>query len=683
MVTLHANNIELTDYDGNPITIELINSEYNGAALDLTLSQEPVFKYDVDGEGLFAPIRRTSCELTFATYNIDELLQILNENLTCEITIDGYYTYFGYFFGDGIEYSETNELKHVKVVFVDLLGRLKNKKFEEMFTYLPHVFDITKGGNSRWGFRYHVTQHILTNICKFGLTGVRIFDSDSVFDKDGVMLHGFYDETNYSDNNMLAGAYIDVDRLMGKTYYDILKELCETLGYYAIITNKVLNLVHLNTIFDNESIAYTSLSFNGTTLAYSYSSTTTLSPFFISTVEESSILTEGIKNVKVKSDYGLRIDKYITFDKILQSSKNTAFRVKCLIGENTGLMTFGSSNKFAVALNDNDVNIQTWGGAQLSHLNWMNEYVKIPFSIAADPLNKVKIKISVKLGIADSNYNRYVSAFLNYDENFNEGGIGNSCIGEGEWDWLRLDGDLFVRYQKSVSINTEEVTFSFEFASIINSFYGFHGLHLMIGPAYLDTAQKYYSITTIKEVTFEIKAINGLVFDSGEEVSVINKETLSALVEKKIGYGSCCINLDNTETPTPIHFYKGSIAYGNYTGMYPAQFFGDDLQKYKLNEYIGRQIARQSSNIGYENTITAREMLTNSIDTSGIFALFNSLYVYGGRLLMPLGGTYTPVSHNGKIKAHSIYKSIRLITEDSAFDIITEDGINIITEKYM
>ena len=673
------------DYEGNTITIQFYHSVYPSLPISLSLGSEPIFRYDSEGDDFIAPIRRISCELQLVTTDFDFLLQILDENLTCEIFIGSTFAFYGYYFGDGVEYDETDEVKNVKVTFVDLLGRIKNKKFEELFSgiTLPHVYDLLRGGNTRWGFRYHVLQHILKKVCSFGFRGVEIVGSDSVYDYNGTKLYGYYDDTNYSDKNMLAGAYVDVDRVMGKTYYDILKEICEAFGYYAVVSYKTLILVHINSLIGQGSISQVHLSYNGTDLLYSGVDTISVVPKIIGTVEGVDLMTRGIKNVKVKSDYGLRLDKHLTYEKIKEASSFTAFKSQLAAKQSTGLIKYSSVQFGTINVNGDIINFYNSGYS--SALNWMQKYMRIPLWICNIPYTqqttaKVTLKVEVA-GYHASDFTRYISVILCDNQYFDEtGDNGNDCWGPSpstEKHAIRRTGDVFTYYRKSLAPN--ETSWDVEFNIYLPPSID-RGVNLMVAIPYYEYALQYFwENVSVKDIKMEIIPEKG--FDTGETVEVINKETLSATLEKELMYGSCARTADDYLVFDPHNVYRGSLAYGTYSGgMTVAQFFGDDTEKYKLNEYIGRQIAAQNDRINYKAKIVTRERLTDKIDTLGYFSLFNAIYRYGLKLFMPLSGTYMPISQKGEITAVSINTNTKLITEDALFVIITEDGLNIITD---
>jgi hypothetical protein len=649
--------------DNVSVTVTLSNANYSGTIPDFDLAGEPILRYDSDGDGFTAPIRRTSLEITVIPDDINTMLEVIDENLTCTLEVSTYgYTFKGYFFGDGVEYSELDLVKSIKLVFVDTLGMLKEKKITDINSDWLHL-DSSAGGNTLLGFRYQV-KRLLSLLIPEYIDGFDIFGGDYVYDEDGTQITGLITVIPYTDDTAtLDAAYIDVSKLFDGSVYDVLKELCLALNYYATIYNNRLVIIHINTILNKTSGNYRAYSMVNGSLTCVNTALSVPSPKVINIFTGYNVLSYGRRNITVKSDYGATTNIFETVDEIFRDDLRDTINGYANAATSCGLFKFYTST--LITANIEDGKIRIYKNTMSSSSNRMYNYILIPLCIDTVSIyDRINIKIKI---ISSYGGEQYFPAVVVKSNNVSQ--TANYVIQESHPEnFFKIFGDMFSGvgtasgYEHSVNFWVTPAGNETHISLAFCPCYSVNGSETI----YYDTIITDINITTDRHTIIK-----------GEEVDIINSASLKSKETIEIKYGSPNY-IHPTAIYTPQYYYRNNIMYKLEKQGY---YYGDATNKYKLNEYIGRIIAAVRNSITHEVDIEYRQY--NVLAGSGTIkynALYNSLIDCMDRLIVPLSGEFNLITGDGKLRGVTVGKAANIITEGGD-NVITEDSNEIVKEK--
>ena len=639
---------------GNRVAITLYSDDFNNNPI-FELTPEVVFRYDSDGDDAFAPMRRTSVELTMLIKNTGGLMDWLNSNLSVEIEDDvtGKTIFQGYYNGDGMEWDDAAYIKEVKLVFVDVLGILKTKKFEPKVNGMPNHLGVIGTGKALYGFKDDIIPYIksVTDI-----RIVKIIGEVKKYNADGSAILTTIGGLTNSPELGLEAAYF-THEIYGMNLYDMLSEICKAFGYYCTGNYQTLYFVSISQRSLLSNINYTEINNLGTITP----GTTTMADKQLTAFGSLRNLGVGKRNVVVKADSGLNFELAEGFEQFKKVGIDLFDYTgqTCIKKGSQGNYVFYSAGTENNAFDFKDLTPGVW------NLNyWQTRYLKLSSVVEAH----ASAQLSIKATLASRNTTNECKLFFAVVNNHVESGT-NKFFNSVAKQWATttsLHTETSCIYTQSAGGKV-----SIDLLVPINNI---NEIDLVIGQAY-KTADYTLVITTISSISMQLIASSNKFYE-GETLTINNT---GAKKDKEVEVQHSFIT-KNTYLNNSYYLYRNAVQYPSpdTANMVVGALFADQLDttKYQLHEYVGRKIAREYSKNRVNYDVETIVDLASDDGSGEMLRMFDKIFLVKGKRYMALSGDYNLITNELRMSCVQLYQSV-----EETNNLLSESGNRLIGEQ--
>lgn len=646
---------------GNRVAITLYSDDYNNDPI-FELTPEVVFRYDSDGDDAFAPMRRTSVELTMLIKNTGGLMDWLNSNLSVEIEDDftGKTIFQGYYNGDGMEWDDAAYIKEVKLVFVDVLGILKTKKFEPKVNGMPNHLGVIGTGKALYGFKDDIIPYIksVTDI-----RIVKIIGEVKKYNADGSAILTTIGGLTNSPELGLEAAYF-THEIYGMNLYDMLSEICKAFGYYCTGNYQTLYFVSISQRSLLSNINYTEINNLGTITP----GTTTMADKQLTAFGSLRNLGVGKRNVVVKADSGLNFELAEGFEQFKKVGIDLFDYTgqTCIKKGSSGTYVFYTAGKDGKSFKFTDSATTNWW-SETDYNYWMDHYIKLTHPITSSTSSRTQVKVTL---MPEGDFvNQSCVIFFAIVKNYSETG-NNTFFKKSTGQWVTTanlwnEAECLYTTNQNAAINLE----------FLISLAGLSNLDLVIGQAHSTISPYPLKTTMVGSVSLELSAIN-TTFYEGENLTINNT---GANKDKEVEVQHSFIT-KNTYLNNSYYLYRNAVQYPSpdTANMVVGALFADQLDttKYQLHEYVGRKIAREYSKNRVNYDVETIVDLASDDGSGEMLRMFDKIFLVKGKRYMALSGDYNLITNELRMSCVQLYQSV-----EETNNLLSESGNRLIGEQ--
>lgn len=694
----------IKDAKGNNVFVDIYDDDYTGSVMDITLGEQGInIRQDAD-DGIYTPVRKRSCELGIVTDDPEYFVNVFarpNKISVSVISIE--YLFYGRLVGDSIGYT-TNGYTYqtIKVTFTDWLGMLAKIDFTPI-TLVPvysngdYVRDAPQpkhwsAHDEKGMWHYSVKDDIFLEFLNNGISAINVIGEVKKFDENGNDI--LTQSLNYTSNGEgMQRAYINGDILFGKSLYDVLRYICESFGYYAVMNGRELNLVHINTKVNgvnDDSIPYYRYQLSGGAVITTTDGTTSLGAFDLMntnnpTIDYPQFTNVTVKNIEVKSDYGIT-DNVLNGWKALKDYEGYT-------KEN-----FQVYNQWAIPY----VIVKEYDSTyNLVKCYWDNGLVIMTNSVE-DMQNQIRLSgvmFVVLQNVLGSNGSAIkVDAeyeILNAPSETTFAYGFTILFGTGTSNSYNPTHRFSLKYNTIESINGFGVEKQFSEKSttgkisllIDKTYTGFQSMAIAVSGATKYDGTNYTGAYAVRWKNVSVKmlyadASRSFDYDKGETVNVVNDAVVVDKITLEPKLSSTTLTTSSQTVRNHINVYKNSIHYIDKDGNVRLGYkFSDkyDTTPYTLAEYLGRVIARQYSRFGRYAEL---EVVLPTMNISGFLPLLDSIVNFDGRYWTVTNAEWNVLDCRAKLKLLEHIPINDSPTEavicDESYYMLTDDSDNVV-----
>jgi len=695
----------IKDAKGNNVFVDIYDDDYTGSVMDITLGEQGInIRQDAD-DGIYTPVRKRSCELGIVTDDPEYFVNVFarpNKISVSVISIE--YLFYGRLVGDSIGYT-TNGYTYqtIKVTFSDWLGLLSKIDFAPI-TLVPVYFngDYVRDAPQpkHWGkyaykgmWHYSVKDDIFLEFLNNGISAINVIGEVKKYDENGNDI--LTQSLNYTSNGEgMQRAYINGDKLFGKSLYEVLMYICESFGYYAVMNGRELNLVHINTKVNgvnDDSIPYYRYQLSGGVVITTTDGTTSLGAFGIMnsnnpTIEYPQFTNITVKNVEVKSDYGIT-DNVLNGWKALKDYEGYTKENFQIYNEwaipYLKITQVDSSIKFSMVYWDNGLVVKTNmtdPNNTFNQIRFNSVKFIVPQNVLGSSGSALKVDVEYEILNAPSD----TTFALGFNIMFGTG----SSITFNVTHAYQLTTNSIIAYNDIMQIIYCEKSTTGKISVLIDkTFTGFPCMAIGVSGATKYDGNNYTNTYAVRWKNVSVKmlyadASRSFDYDKGETVNVVNDAVVVDKITLEPKLSSTTLVTSSQTVRNHLNVYKNSIHYIDKDGNVRLGYkFSDkyDTTPYTLSEYTGRVIARQYSRTGREAEL---EVVLPTMEISGQLPLLDLIVGFDGRYWSIATAEWNVLDCRAKLKLLEHIPINDIPTEavicDESYYLLTDESGNVI-----
>ena len=692
------------DAKGNNIYVDIYDDDYTSYEMDIMLGEQGInIRQDAD-ENVYSTIRKRSCELEIVTDDPEYFVNVFSRTDKISVSVIGIeYLFYGRLVGDSISYTTNGYANQtLKLTFADWLGQMEKIEFAPvtmvpLYTNSQYVGDEPQpkhfGAHDDKGlWHYSVKDDIFLEFLNNGISAINVIGEVKKFDENGNDI--LTQSLNYTSNGeAMQQAYINGEAVFGKKLSEVLRIICESFGYYAVMVGRELNLVHINSKINgvnDDSIPYYRYTLSGGAVVTISDSTTSLGAFSIMnedypTIDYPQFTNINVKNVEVKNDYGIT-DNVLNGWKALKDYEGYT-------KEN-----FQIYNEWAIPY----VIVKEYDSTyNLVKCYWDNGLVIMTNSVE-DMQNQIRLSgvmFVVLQNVLGSNGSaikvdaEYEILNAPSDTTFAYGFT--ILFGTGTSNSYNPTHRFSLKYNTIESINGFSVEKQFSEKSttgkisllIDKTYTCFQSMAIGVSGATKYDGTNYTGAYAVRWKNVSVKmlyadASSSFDYDKGETVNVVNDAVVVDKITLEPKLSSTTLTTSSQPVRNHLNVYKNSIHYIDKDGNVRLGYkFSDkyDTTPYTLSEYTGRVIARQYSRTGREAEL---EVVLPTMNISGFLPLLDSIVNFDGRYWTVTTAEWNVLDCRAKLKLLEHIPINDIPTEavicDESYYMLTDESGNVI-----
>lgn len=667
MATIAKRTI-LSDDETLSVTLEIVSDYYTGEELELILSRSPVIRLDSDGDTIADIVyRRLSLELEVVIkeqYVEAWASALMLDGVTCTVSIPAMSYNATYNYVNESNRWNVGQINKVRLTFVDQINTLKDKQID------PAIIEsYNSKDNNACSLSYDVRETLLRRIIyRLGVLAAHVVGDVKKYEANGNAIASYVDtwQARTSQYGGLWGAMVNYRQLIGKSLYDILKELATAFGYFVYLNDLSVMLLAKNIIQLVDKTDYTAnkLIIDKNNSPYNYLTTEVIKAKTVTgKIKSKTYELMPVYNVSVVNDYGLKVNLHYGYDFFVNLHNYN--------------IVYGSQNTASLSVKDGKIRV-THSNKTTINPKYTDYYIlRANFGGNAGNVKSVKLKIIVD--DVDANVSVWSSMYTNAVYNAS----GDNYIAyPGETEAvIRSYTDTFKSTPNATILSGKnEVTLTWELET------GSTSLNLLITPPVANISgtntKVDYVIDSISVDSYMRNDYNV----KGETVNVINTPGSETTKYKEIKtvYGSAP-NFDMYEDDTRLA-YAAQLNYpivsvGKYFYFKAGGLFAyeDEANKYKLNELLARMYAKQYSRVKkrMEVELYAQDRL---MDISATGYYLHQPLIIDGTCYYPISGEVELLSGMVKLTLEEVIGKLDYVTSEAGDQIVSEVGTIVIAE---